>query len=124
MRAMSLAVLTALLAASLLAGCATTASNPAAMGATPYQANQGALGLRAEDDLAFSAGNPFRLLALATYPIGVFLQRVFEAPYAVAVLIDPTLYGINESEQAYLAQRWNVRAGGGADAPAAEPAPK
>jgi hypothetical protein len=122
MKPISVAVLVAVLAAGLAAGCATTAQTTAA--GMPYQASQGALGLRAEEDPTFSLGNPFRALAGVLYPAGLFIQRLIEIPYAVAMRIDPTLYGINEVEQQYLQERWGVRPGPNPDAPPAAPAGK
>ena len=109
MRLMSLAVLVAVLAAGLTIGCAATGTTPTVLSAgTPYQANQGALGLRVEDDPAYAAGNPFRMAAFVLHPIGVFLQVLVEAPYAVATAIYPDLFGINETEQQYYQMRWGV----------------
>jgi hypothetical protein len=111
MKPISLAVLVAILAAGLTAGCAATGTTTStgAMVGSPTQANQGALGLKAEDDPANSAGNPFRIAALVLYPIGLILQRAFEAPYVGAAAINPEWFGINETEQEYLEQRWGYR---------------
>ncbi len=121
MKAISVAVLVAVLAAGLMAGCATAQTTTAAL---PYQPTQGSLGLKGQDDPEYSMGNPFRLLALVLYPAGLFLQRVVEVPYAVAMRVDPTLFGINEVEQQYLHERWGVRPGPSPDAPPAQPAPR
>lgn len=120
MKSISVAVLAAVLAAGLMAGCATTAQTTTA--AAPYQVGYTGVGPRAEEDPTYTMGNPFRLAALALYPLGLFLQRVVEVPYAVATRIDPALYGINEFEQQYLYQRWGVRPGPSPDAPPAGPA--
>lgn len=111
MKPISLAVLVAVLAAGLTAGCAatgTTGSTATAAG-NPYQANQGALGLKAEDDPATTTGNPFRLAALVLYPFGLMLQGLFEVPYLAASAINPDLFGINETEQQYLQMRWGLQ---------------
>jgi len=123
MKSIAVAVLVAVVATGLMAGCATTGPTTTAAGMS-YQTNQGSLGLKAQDDPEYSLGNPFRLMAFVLYPVGLFLQRVVEVPYAVAMRIDPTLYGINEAEQQYLRQRWGVRPGPNPDAPPAEPATK
>ena len=52
------------------------------------------------------------------------IQRLIEIPYAVAMRIDPSLWGINEIEQQYLQERWGVRPGPNPDAPPAAPAAK
>ncbi len=123
MKPISVAVLAAVLAASLAAGCATSGQTTTA--AVPYQPTQGSLGLKGEEDPTYSMGNPFRLMALALYPMGLVLQRTFEAPYALAMRIDPALFGISELEQQYLQQRWpGVRPGPRPDSPTAESAPK
>jgi hypothetical protein len=106
------AIWSAILVAVLAVGCAAANSPPTlatGAGVNPYQANQGALGLRAEDDLAYSAGNPFRLAAFALYPVGLILQRAFEGPYVAAAAMKPEWWGLNESEQEYLEQRWHYR---------------
>ncbi len=122
MKPISVAVLVAVLAAGLAAGCATSGqTTSSAMG---YQPTQGSLGLKAGEDPEFDLGNPFRAMAAVLYPAGVFLQWVVEIPYAVAMRIDPTLYGITEAEQQYLSQRWGVRPGPNPDAPPAAPATK
>lgn len=123
MKPISVAVLVAVLAAGLAAGCATTGQTTTA--ALPYQATQGSLGLKGEEDPTYSMGNPFRLLALVLYPAGLFLQRAVEVPYAVAMRVDPGLFGLSEIEQQYLQQRWpGLRPGPRPDSPAAESAPK
>jgi hypothetical protein len=122
MKPISVAVLVAVLTAGWAAGCATTGQTTAA--AVPYQASQGALGLRADEDPAFALGNPFRALAGVLYPAGLFIQRLIEIPYVVAMRIDPALFGINEVEQQYLQERWGVRPGPNPDAPPAAPAAK
>ncbi|HYB73938.1 MAG TPA: hypothetical protein VED18_11225 [Candidatus Sulfotelmatobacter sp.] len=122
MKPISVAVLAAVLAAGLAAGCATSGqTTSSAMG---YQPTQGSLGLKAEEDPAFNLGNPFRALAAVLYPVGLLFQRVVEAPYAVAMRIDPTLWGIGEAEQQYLQERWGVRPGPNPDAPPAAPGTK
>lgn len=106
------AIWSAILVAVLAVGCAAAGSPPTLAtraGGNPYQANQGALALRAEDDLAFTAGNPFRFAALVLYPVGLIIQRAFEGPYVVAAAINPEWWGLNESEQEYLEQRWEYR---------------
>ena len=119
MKSISVAVLVAVLAVGLMAGCATTAQTTTA---TPYQIGYTGVGPRGEEDPTYSMGNPFRLLALALSPVGFFLQRVVEVPYAVASRVDPTLFGINEYEQQYLEQRWGARPGPSPDARPAGPA--
>ena len=110
MKPISLAVVVALLAAGLTAGCAATGTTPTDTRAgNPYQANQGALGLKAEDDPANTAGNPFRFAALILYPVGLILQGVFEVPYLAASAINPDLFNINETEQQYLQMRWGLQ---------------
>ncbi|HEY7677018.1 MAG TPA: hypothetical protein VIG69_08085 [Candidatus Methylomirabilis sp.] len=119
MRPISVAVLMAVLAAGLAAGCATSGQTTSST--MVYQPTQGSLGLKAEEDPAFTLGNPFRALAAVLYPAGVIIQRVIEIPYAVAMRIDPTFWGIGEIEQQYLQDRWGVRPGPNPDA--APPAP-
>ena len=122
MKPISVAVLVAVLAAGLMAGCATTASTTTA--ALPYQATQEGAGLKAQDDAAYSMGNPFRILALVLYPAGLLFQRMIEVPYALATRVDPTLFGISEVEQQYLERRWGVRPGPNPESPPAEPVTK
>lgn len=111
MRTIALAVLAAVLAAGWATGCATTAPGPTAgtMAGDPYQSNLGALGVRADEDMASSAGNPFRIAALVLYPVGLILQRAFEGPYVAAATINPEWFGISETEQEYLERRWGYR---------------
>ncbi len=118
MKRISVAVLVAALAAGLMAGCATTAQTTTA--ALPYQATQGSLGPKAEEDPAYTLWNPFRMIAFVLYPAGLAVQRLVEIPYVVAMRIDPTLFGINEFEQQYLQERWGVRAGPSPDSPPAK----
>lgn len=106
MRPISVAVLAAVLAAGLMAGCATTA--PTTTAALPYQVTQGSLGLKAEEDPAYTLWNPFRMIAFVLYPAGLAVQRLVEIPYVYALKIDPALFGLNEVEQQYLRQRWDV----------------
>ncbi len=123
MKPIAVGILVAALAAGLMAGCATTSqTTPAASLAS--QTDQASLGLKAEEDPAYSLGNPFRIIGGVLYPVGLLLQRVTEVPYAVATRIDPSLWGINEAEQRYLYERWGVRPGPNPDAPAAAPATK
>ncbi len=109
MKPISVAVLVAVLAAGLMAGCATTAQTTTA--GVSYQATQGSLGLKAEEDPAYMLWNPFRMLAFVLYPAGLAVQRLVEVPYVVGMRIDPAVFGINEIEQQYLQERWGVRAG-------------
>lgn len=119
MKTVSLAVLVAVMAVSLLVGCASTGPTATTTAETSYVVSQGKLGLTAQEDPAFSLGHPFRLLAHAIYPIGLFLQRTAEFPYVVGMRIDPALFGISEVEQQYLQRRWpGVRPGPNPDAPA------
>jgi hypothetical protein len=104
----------ALLAASLTQGCASrTAAGP---GGSPgqevvYLPDQGALGLKAQDDPSYSFISPFRIVAFIVYPFFLFGQRVLEVPYAVAMQMDPDLFGLYPAEQKYLQDRWGVTPG-------------
>ncbi len=109
MKAISVAVLAAVVAAGLVASCAATSQTTTA--ASYQQIGYAGAGPRAEEDPTYSLGNPFRLLAFVLYPAGLFLQRTVEIPYAVATEIDPSLFGITDFEQQYLQQRWGVQPG-------------
>jgi len=117
MKRISITVLAALVAAGLLGGCATSGTTTTAAGPGGsqqefvYLPSQGALGLRAQEDPAFNMINPFRIAAFVVYPFMLLGQRVVEIPYAVAMRLDPDLWGLYEAEQKYLAERWNVKAG-------------
>ena len=117
MKRISIAVLAAVVAAGLLGGCATsgTTTSAAAPGGPQqeliYLPSQGSLGLRAQEDPAFNMINPFRVVAFVTYPFMLLGQRLVEIPYAVAMRLDPDLFGLYDAEQKYLAERWGVKAG-------------
>jgi hypothetical protein len=116
MKRISIAVLAVVVAAGLLGGCATsgTATGAGPGGPPPqlaYLPSQGALGLRAQEDPAFNMFNPFRIAAFVSYPAMLLGQRLTEIPYALAMQLDPDLFGLYDAEQKYLAERWGVKAG-------------
>ncbi len=114
MKPISIAVCVALLAAALMPGCAgRTAAGP---GGSPvqdvvYLQETTALGLKGQDDPTYSFISPFRIAAFIVYPFFLFGQRLLEIPYAVAMRVDPDLWGLYPAEQKYLQDRWNVKAG-------------
>ena len=116
MKRISIAVFVAVLVAGLMQGCATTGpTTSAGPGGSQqelvYLPNQGALGLKAQDDPEFALVNPFRIAAFVLHPFFLFGQRVAEIPYALAVRLDPDLFGLSEAETKYLMDRWNVKPG-------------
>ena len=123
MKAITVVMLAALVAASALSGCATTTSQVAAVEAQTglkLQPTQGTLGLMAQEDPYFTMGNPFRLMALVLYPVGLLLQRGAELPYWWAASVSPSLFGMSELELQYLEQRWTDKPGASPHTPAAQ----